>query len=327
MIRNLLACPVSPPSGRLTSHRGAQAAVHASEIAHRLGNCDVNWGGKMDRYEEYTHLWLYHGNDYSGAVNLFGGISGFSHIKNIVNMSYFRGVVYSIGHAMPDLVSIIKNRIEKAQTQGKHVPDEWFDIDFDNLQKIQDNAILIRYPSANTNMVIGDSHAISMHRPGWTVNSVPFTTLNGALNRSLESFIDIEGVTDLEVYFGNIDIRHHICRLEPIHYMSLAQKLAVRYARHLRELPIDRVTACELLPIENESRSVPATGCYKGQPFYGTWQQRTDARNIFNDTLDAFVNVKRWTAPLLNDKGELDFANMEKPRSIHLSRAAYPHWN
>jgi len=28
----------------------------------------------------------------------------------------------------------------------------------------------------------------------------------------------------------------------------------------------------------------------------------------------------------MNDKGELDFEHMEKPKSVHLSRASYPHW-
>ena len=29
---------------------------------------------------------------------------------------------------------------------------------------------------------------------------------------------------------------------------------------------------------------------------------------------------------LMNDKKELDFDKMEKPQSVHLSRASYPHW-
>ena len=327
MIRNMLACPVNPPSDRLTSHRGAQAAMHASEIAHRSGNCDVNWGGKIHDYREYTHLYLYHGNDYNGSVNMFGGISGFSHIGNIEALSNFTGYVFSIGWAMPDLVGILNDRMEKAKQKGQDIPYEWSFVNLENLQRIQDTAVRIDHPSANKSVVIGDSHAISMHRPGWTVNSVPFKTLNGALSSDLMSFVNTQQCDELEVYFGNIDIRHHICRLEPVRYMELAQNLAIRYAKALNELPIDKVTACELLPIENESRQIPASGFYKGQPFWGSWQQRADARNMFNDTLDGLTNVKRWTQHLTNDKGELDFAHMEKPRSIHLSRAAYPHWS
>ena len=38
------------------------------------------------------------------------------------------------------------------------------------------------------------------------------------------------------------------------------------------------------------------------------------------------VNFIEWVDYLMNDKGELDFAHMEKPKSVHLSRASYPHW-
>jgi hypothetical protein len=38
------------------------------------------------------------------------------------------------------------------------------------------------------------------------------------------------------------------------------------------------------------------------------------------------VNFIEWVEYLSNDKGELDFSHMEKPKSVHLSRASYPHW-
>jgi hypothetical protein len=38
------------------------------------------------------------------------------------------------------------------------------------------------------------------------------------------------------------------------------------------------------------------------------------------------VKFNLWVDRMINDKGELDFAYMEKPKSIHLSRDAYPHW-
>ena len=91
------------------------------------------------------------------------------------------------------------------------------------------------------------------------------------------------------------------------------------------------VAAYELLPIENESRVLPKTGYYKGTPFYGSWDQRNAVRLIFKDEMKKLcaqgsVNFIEWVDPLLNDKGELDFECMEKPKSVHLSRASYPHW-
>ncbi len=52
-----------------------------------------------------------------------------------------------------------------------------------------------------------------------------------------------------------------------------------------------------------------------------------DARNAFNDYIDSKYGIIRWTDKLLNAQGELDFACMEKPKSIHLSREHYPYWN
>ena len=65
---------------------------------------------------------------------------------------------------------------------------------------------------------------------------------------------------------------------------------------------------------------------YKGQPFYGSWNERNSARKLFNEIIhDSGYGIK-WTNYLMNSKGELDFAYMEKPKSIHLSREYYPYW-
>ena len=82
----------------------------------------------------------------------------------------------------------------------------------------------------------------------------------------------------------------------------------------------------ELLPIENETRKIPKSGFYNKQPFHGTWEERNNARKLFNEIIhDSGLGIK-WTNYLLNKKGELDFDYMEKPQSIHLSREYYPYW-
>ena len=82
-----------------------------------------------------------------------------------------------------------------------------------------------------------------------------------------------------------------------------------------------------MLPIEDVSRRIPQSGYYKGQPFYGSWSERNDARNKFNDYIEKEYGIKRWTGHLFNKEGKLDFKYMEKPQSIHLSREFYPYWN
>ena len=319
-MKNLINCPFIPIAKRAASHRGAQGVMYGDQIRERYGHCDVNYGGELTEVGGYDALWVYHGNDWSGGLNMFGGVYGFPYVRNTVNFSKFKGKVYSIGIDFPPYHQMVREKLRRADEKGKSIQPEWMEVDLENLERMHLEAETIKYPHPTRKLVVGDSHAISMYRPGWTVNSVPYKTLNGALKQGLSSFIDIE-VDEVEFYFGNIDIRHHVIRLgqDP-------EQLAQRYIEEVKKVSLP-AKIYELLPIENESRKIPQYGYYKGQPFYGTWQERTDARNRFNDYIDKHYGITRWTDHLYNKEGELSFDVMEKPKSIHLSREFYPYWN
>ena len=274
-MRNIINCPFIPIAKRVASHRGAQGVMYGSMIGEKYGECDVNYGGEIEDHNEYDCLWVYHGNDWSGGINMFGGVYGFPYVQNTVNFSKFKGRVYSIGIEFPAYHVMVRDKMASAK---KEIQPEWNEVDLDNLERMYNEAEVVKYPNPTRKLVIGDSHSICMYRPGWTVNSVPFKTLNGALNDGLSTYIDLD-VDEVECYFGNIDIRHHVCRLnvDPI-------ELADRYIEEVKKLPVP-AKIYELLPIENESRKIPQSGYYKGKPFYGTWQERTDARNKFNDRI------------------------------------------
>jgi hypothetical protein len=215
----------------------------------------------------------------------------------------------------------------KPRLDGDIHPD-WHLVDWENLKKIEDTAITVREIETTNRAIAGDSHAICMYRPTWFVNSVPFKTLHGALKEGLQTFIEPHHKI-AEFYFGNIDVRHHLNRLPNMEQRT--RNLANRYHEQLVSLDLEEVSAYELLPIENESRILPKTGYYKGSPFYGSWEQRNKARLIFKDEMKNLcaksrVNFIDWVDPLLNNSGELDFECMEKPKSVHLSRNSYPHW-
>lgn len=314
-MKNIINCPFIPIAKRAASHRGAQGVMYGDQIRERYGHCDVNYGGEITDHNSYDALWVYHGNDYSGGLNMFGGVYGFPYVQNTVNFSQFKGKVYSIGMDFPPYHDMIKNKLEAAK---RDVQPEWHEVDLKNLERMFDEAIRVDYPNDTPRLVIGDSHSICMYRPGWTVNSVPFKTLNGALKEGFDTFIPYE-VKELECYFGNIDIRHHIIRLG-----EKVEDLADRYMEEAKKY---NAKIYELLPIENESRKIPQSGFYKGQPFYGSWSERNEARNRFNDYIEKEYGIIRWTSHLYNSLGELDFKYMEKPQSIHLSREFYPYWN
>ena len=336
--RALVTAPFIPIVGRLGSHRSAAGVIYADQIRQtgKYDRVDINWGGEVvTDHNAYDSLYVYHGSDWGGTLNLFGGVQAFPYAWNIRNISKFRGEVFSLGIDFPEYHKFIAERIKRAQEKSSKIQDEWGEVDLENLSRMCREATTLHYPHVTRNVVIGDSHAICMHRPGWTVNSVPFKTLNGVLNLGLHKFIEdftsIGHVDSAEFYFGNIDVRHHLCRLEG-DPLTHARALALRYVGAVSALEIKRKAIYELLPIENESRSIPQTGYYDKRPFHGSWERRNEVRVAFNDLVEKLctgadgMRFIRWTDYLLNAKGELDFKFMEKPHSIHLSREFYPHW-
>jgi hypothetical protein len=323
-MKTLVTSPFTHVSSHIHSHRAAQAAIYAEQLTvehsphvhlDRTGNIapDPN---------AFDDVYVYHGNDWGGTLNLFGGMKNYGNIDNLIRYSKIKGPVYSLWIDHPKYSEMLEPRMK-----GDIHPD-WHKVDWDNLKVLEDTAVTVREIESVNRAVAGDSHAICMYRPGWFVNSVPFKTLHGALKEGLSTFIQPYHEI-AEFYFGNIDVRHHLCR-QP-NPEQATRDLANRYYEQLSQLDLAKVSAYELLPIENESRALPKTGYYKGTPFYGSWEDRNRCRLIFKEEMrklcaQGSVNFIEWTSYLLNDKFELDFEHMEKPKSVHLSRDSYPHW-
>jgi len=332
-MKAILNCPFIPVATRMASHRGAQGAIYADMISQTGVDIDVNWSGKIEDHNQYDVMYVYHGNDWSGGMNVFGGVKGFPYAFNTRNFSKFKGKVYSLAIDFPPYHEMIQERIDKAKEKGGEIQDEWLDVDIANLKRMYETAETIKWVEKTRNLVIGDSHSICMYRPGWMINSVPFKTLNGALNDGLVTYIESVGEPDIdfdnvECYFGNIDIRHHLCRIEGDRIKN-TMALADRYIEAVESLPVKNVAIYELLPIEDESRKLPKSGYYKDKPFWGSWEERNECRLVFREQLEmraTHAKIIRWVDGLTNKNGQLDFDYMEKPQSIHLSRESYPHW-
>ena len=322
-MKTLITSPFTPVSSNIHSHRAAQAAIYAEQLSAEFGNVHLDRTGDIHPDSgSFDQVYTYHGNDWFGSLNLFGGMKNYSNIDKLIRYSKLKAPVYSLWIDHPKYSEMLKPRLD-----GDIHPD-WHLVDWENLKKLEDTAITVREIETTNRVVAGDSHAICMYRPGWFVNSVPFKTLHGAIKEGLQTFIEPHHEI-AEFYFGNIDVRHHLNRLPNMEQRT--RNLANRYHEQLTALDLTDVSVYELLPIENESRVLPKTGYYKGLPFYGSWEQRNETRLIFKDEMKNLcvksrVNFIEWVDPLQNDRGELDFECMEKPKSVHLSRNSYPHW-
>jgi hypothetical protein len=335
----VLTAPFIPIAKNLSSHRAAQGVIYADQL--KQAGKDIYINMSLERYVEdhntFDEMYVYHGNDWSGHLNLFGGLKEFPHVDNFLNFSKFKGKVYSLVIPFPDYYDQLKHKADLASSKNKEIDPRWNQVDWDNIKRMEQTAEvvdpnLIRlYP----NIAIGDSHAICMYRPGWVNYSVPFKTLHGALKMGLMSFIKPTDAkfNNIEFYFGNIDVRHHLLRQSDpqqavidivTEYVKQAKEVADHYGA--------QVTLYELLPIENEKRHIPKTGWYEKTPFFGTRIERDKIRRFFKQELLAQtaehdnVHVFEWVDELTNAIGELDFKYMEKPQSVHLSREFYPHW-
>lgn len=319
-MKKLLTSPFYNISKKPYSHKSAQAYMYADMIGAEIDH------GQIEDYNEYDELWFYHGNDFFGSLNLFGGVKKFGGVNKLVDISKFNGKVFSLNIEFPDYANMIKDRLK-----GDY-PEIWDKIDLNKFFEWRSSSKKIIHPKKTDKIVIGDSHSICMYRDGWMVNSVPFKTCNGAIKEGFDHFLPDNKFDIIELYFGNIDIRHHLCRLDGDSCKN-AEELAKKYVKNSINLNSNLVKIYEPLLIENESRVIPKSGYYKGQPFWGSWEERNQVRKVFRDTIAEEtenldnVSIKYWVNYLKNNKGELDFKHMEKPRSVHLARASYPYWS
>lgn len=330
-MKYLLVHPIGNISSNIASHKAAQAAIYCDQLNMAGYDTVVNYSGCDYDYSKFDGLFVYHGNDWSGTINLFGGIKDYANIKSIIDISKFSGKIYSLNIDFPRYDIMLKSRL----TDKEYNP-QWDNIDWNNFEFICSNSEKLdtNFIKIYKKLSIGDSHSISLYRPGWNNITVPFKTLYGAIKAGFDSFIPpyITEIDVLEIYFGNIDIRHHIMRrADPESAVKELVNLYVTECKRMIDVYGCNVIIYELLPIENESRKLPKTGFYNGAPFYGTRKERDTMRLLFKSELFKYSNenliIKEWVSSLINESGELGFEYMEKPKSVHLSRQYYPYWS
>lgn len=286
---------VSNPAKSLNSHNGGWTLV-----LKNIFKADVLT--EKDDWDNYDELILSEGINYrEGIFNFFGGVQDSFYAK-LEKLNSFKGKVYCINE-MIDYNVVCKKRKDLKGLSCNKIPE------------------IINIKNFNNKLILGDSHTVSVYKPGYSINRNDGKTLNGFLKIGLNNYIS-KNITDLIFYAGNIDIRFHIHRFKGREtVVDLIRELFVQ----LNNLNINKITLVSLLPIEDESRKIPGTGLYKGKPFFGTKQDRTFYVKEFNELLKRGAtrygyNLIEWDFDY--DNG-LSFNDMESRQSVHLRPKSY----
>ena len=256
-------------------------------------------------------LYLDHGVNFHGSINLFGGFN--DKLKEHIDNFLLADKVYSLDIPMPEYGNMLAKR--------KDVEDK------DWCARVQDkcnNAQTLLSTDLDTDwLTIGDSHTAAFAPEGSMVIKTDGLTLNGLIKSNFQYIHDhmakcnnLQGIT---LVFGNIDLRHHLCRLniDP-------RDMWIDLKRFGDSLPIP-VEYAVPWPIEFEGRKLPKTGYYKHQPFWGTRYERVMMLDRIEETMD-MVGMNKIMYPeewKCMDPETYAKDKMENMSSVHISPQCY----
>lgn len=303
-------------SPRVTSHKGSWPLLLKSQLNH-IGFNDVEVLYKNQEWKAYDVVVIDWGMEFRGTFNLFGGVT--DELSNRVNQVFNTNVV-SAHIPCPDLGEFVRSRRKSSKSVVFNQLDD------KALTKFSENVDYFEQVFENDRLVFGDSHSVSIYRPGYMISRNDGLTLYGALKRGLSSYIS-SSVRDLVLYLGNIDLRFHLFRqTDPI---EAVDKLLDDLTEQLSRLSLQQVTLVGLLPIEHEERKLPGTGLYMDQPFFGSREERAALGMYFNERLSYICDHKGWKMENWPsdwydmDPKEFAETHMEAKQSVHLRRSSY----
>ena len=262
---------------------------------------------------KYDKLIINEGLNYKeNKWNFIGGVSQYTH-DILFELIDYDGTLVSYNEKI-DLNYLINKRKDF----------DYIDKEIVEYKEVE----LLRTDKNYDKLIVGDSHSVSIYRPGYGISRNDGKTLHGFL-KDPYSYLDMDA-SEFVLYFGNIDMRFHIARqkdpMDAIHVLvcgisDLAWKLKEQGKK---------VTLQELLPIEDESRKIPGTGLYNKQPYFGSRSDRQHFVDEFNrrireNGLYYGFNVQAWTNLPLDGFEAPKFPAMESRQSVHLRPQYYLH--
>ena len=317
--------------GKLTnseySHKAGWAYMRACQLSDEYDE-EVKVLHNGESWDNYDRVFLYHGMEFQGSLNLFGGASEES-AKFFERLGTTKANLVSLDIPMPDYGELCKGRLSACD-------DYWRNVDWDAVTARCKTIQADIHPVENTDkLVIGDSHAFSVYQSGYNVIRKDARTLRGVLKKTIAKEMTDHGIypgdiNTITTYYGNIDIRHHLMReSNPTAEIDM---LLAEYEKQLKELGIKNVEVVSPLPIEDESRRLPKTGYFKNTPFYGSQEERAELVNYFSHQLARICERNGWNNFTWPNEwytiSPLEYMKtyMERPKSVHLA-PKFHRWN
>jgi hypothetical protein len=272
---------------------------------------------KCDQYHETVYI--DHGANFSGTLNLFGGAN--KDVFDRINRVMTSEKVVSLDREMPDYGEMLRKRIG-AKTTYEGITEAWCDrlsvkCKWINSLKMEELS------NAYDGITVGDSHTIAYANKGDAIFRNDGKTLHGALNEGLETFMRGVSAKDTPVTFcfGSIDVRHHICR-----HGGLSKSMIERYVDQAYSITNNPFFA-KPVPVEFVGRRIPKSGFYKGEPFYGSWEDRRNITGEFIMHLHDLLPEERIVGPpeewYRMDPEKYAKTHMELSSSFHIGPMYY----
>jgi hypothetical protein len=289
--------------GNSTSHHGGGYYHVMLSILRSYHPEGLTVNPEPSTWNEYERLYILEGVNYQENVFNFIGGPQPEHIEKLEAMAKYTGLPIAVN--TPIDMNVFNKR---------------FGVDH-QFSAINTIPYARLYGEDTRKLVRGDSHSLSVWKPGFGLDRTDGKTLFGFL-KDADSLVDVwnEKYDKVILYFGNIDLRFHLMRQE--NPRAAVGDLFRRYIEFAKKL--NNATLVNLLPIEHESRKLPGTGLYLKQPYFGTRQERMDLRDAANRIMNnSGLKTIQWPDEWIDEDGMKMFEYMEPKQSVHLRPRHY----
>ena len=265
---------------------------------------DVN--PKPETWHDYDHIFVCEGvNFVEGSFNVPGGPQQIHHDKMKAMGGYTKGITF------------INQKFDFEKFNKR------IDIKYAQFPKGDLINLFIETGLKSKKCVIGDSHALSVWRPGFGLDWTAGRTLHGFLKRNTPELIN-EKYEETVLYFGCIDVRFHLMRQENPKQATI--DLFTKYVEFAKQLK--DCTLATIIPVEHTSRKIPGTGLYKKKPFFGTRSERQELVEIANNIIkNSGLKYILWPDEWNDSTGEKMLDILESRQSVHLKPKYYLYLN